>query len=378
MVSLKNYNIYELRNYLLESAITSAGTDPIKNSFLKYLSFFSDFEVNPTQFQRCAISGFDITSVLSLAELERLLGCSHFPENTPMQWVSDTWGLLGVKLASEKTGNTKIIEKFNSWILGFLPQRLKDGRLEGNEKAIAEYIAENKVHIPASSAALFLHYKNLIPIEDQFVKEDYISKFLKEFKESYSRQQSFADAIISVYVFDQINKESSVISPKSWRLEDLVEMLENIPNGLRRWTWETKSRTKNSEMIKWKIQNEYHVQNILYVILGAIFRDIVDEICVEKLGQKTPRIDLYLPSLNAIIEIKYKKDDKQKFQKFIDEIGSDVSLYRSDPKYKNCKFISFLWDSAKSTQEHQKFKEGILKISGVDGCVIISSPSFMN
>ena len=147
--------------------------------------------------------------------------------------------------------------------------------------------------------------------------------------------------------------------------------------GLKRWTWENTGRTKNADPVKWPIENEYHVQNLLYVLLAPIFEDVLDEVYLQPIGQKTPRIDLFLPSMHTIIEVKYRKDTKKTFPALIGEIAEDVSLYRSDPTYKDARIVSFLWDHTRSTQEHAKFREGILKIQGMDGCVVVCSPSMM-
>ncbi|HDS1579871.1 TPA: hypothetical protein QEL15_001950 [Stenotrophomonas maltophilia] len=99
---------------------------------------------------------------------------------------------------------------------------------------------------------------------------------------------------------------------------------------------------------------------------------------LQPVGQKNPRIDLYLPSLHTIIEVKCRKDAKKSFATLIGEIAEDASLYRADPKYKDARIISFLWDSTRATQEHAKFKEGVLGMNGVDGCVVTSAPSAVN
>ena len=169
-----------------------------------------------------------------------------------------------------------------------------------------------------------------------------------------------------------------MVPPKGWSLDDLLGFLEHIPVGLKRWTWEDAGRTRGAEPVKWQVENEYHVQNLLYVLLAPIFNDIADEVNLQPVGQKNPRIDLYLPSLHTIIEVKYRKDVKKSFPTLIGEIAEDASLYRADTKYKDARIVSFLWDRTRATQEHAKFKEGVLKIDGIDGCVVISAPSTMS
>lgn len=85
-----------------------------------------------------------------------------------------------------------------------------------------------------------------------------------------------------------------------------------------------------------------------------------------------------LPSLHTIIEVKYRKDTRKSFPALIGEIAEDASLYRIDEKYRDSRIISFLWDCTRATQEYTKFKESVLKIDGIDGCVVMSTPSIMN
>jgi REase_DpnII-MboI len=123
--------------------------------------------------------------------------------------------------------------------------------------------------------------------------------------------------------------------------------------------------------VKWHIENEYHVQNLLYVLLAPTSNDISDEVYLEPVGQKTPRVDLYIPELHTLVEVKYRKDTNKSFQSLIGEIGEDASLYRTDPKYRDARIVVFLWDHTRATQEHAKFKQGVRKI--VRGRALVST-----
>ena len=100
----------------------------------------------------------------------------------------------------------------------------------------------------------------------------------------------------------------------SFSLEDVSKLLKRVPAGLRRWTWEGKSRTQGGQPRQWCIENEYHVQNLLYFLLAAVFADIIEEEYTGSVGQKKPRVDLVIPSLKLVIEIKfwYRRDRPQK------------------------------------------------------------------
>ena len=183
---------------------------------------------------------------------------------------------------------------------------------------------------------------------------------------------------LMIYVFDQVNKDVAAVPPRGWSLDDLIEFLQHVPNGLKRWTWEEAGRTRGAKPVKWMVENEYHVQNLLYILLAPVFADIADEVNLQPVGQKNPRIDLYLPSLHTIIEVKFRKDGKKSFPALIGEIAEDASLYRADAKYQDARIVSFLWDCTRATQEHAKFREGVLMLNGINGCVVISAPSMMN
>lgn len=380
MVPVEHSNPYSLRNFILDEIKKVAAHDPLKQAFLVYLDLIApDASVPaPSQvYMRCAVSGLNATEK-NTSELARLLGQASYMDGTPMPWVSDIWSVLGIKWAVDNSGDTAMIPKFTCWVNDFLPKQIKEGRLSLHEKAIAEYILTNELSLSsASCVVLFLHYKGILPLQDQKQKEKCLNEFYADFKDLYKLHHSKLTLALFVYVFDAINRESAAVPPHMWGKEDIIQFLENLPIGLKRWTWEEKPRTKNSSAVKWMVENEYHVQNLLYIMLGPIFPDIADEVYTNPVGQKTPRIDIHLPSINTIIEVKYRKDSKKSFQDLIGEIAEDASLYRADARFRKCTLIFFLWDHTRSTQEHTKFKEGTLRIPEVDGCVVVCSPSLM-
>ncbi|MET1257408.1 hypothetical protein [Aliikangiella maris] len=383
MVSLVGHNIYELRDRLLEKAINNSEGDPLKLAFLMSLGFVSEDvftfdECSLSVYQKCSISGYKPCCLkASKEEYLRLLGQASKIDGVPRPWVSDIWGVLGIKFAADIIDDENIRKLFVNWIDDFLPERIASKRLDNYELSIAKYINGEESFLSSPCIALYLNYKNINVIEDYVTKKKYVKQFLDDFKGLYSADLTPIELALCVYVFDQINSEMSIVPPNAWSVNDIINFLEGIPTGLKRWTWEEKARTKGAEPRKWHIDNEYHVQNLLYVMLAPIFEDISDEENLESVGQKNPRVDLYLPSVHTIIEVKYRKNSNKSFSQFIGEIGEDISLYRSDPKYKNCQLICFLWDHTCSTQEHTKFKEGVLKMEGIQGCVVVNSPSVM-
>ena len=385
MVSVGKENSFELREYVGRKVLYGAIADPFKSCFLQFLGL-TDTHINPFEFeslslyQKCIVSGLQIhDQSVSRSDLSRLLGQASRIDSTPMPWVSDLIGVMSIKWLVDKEHDDDMEELFQSWIAGFMPQQIENGRLSGFESDIARYIRDSTSAVFTSATIpLFLHYRGICTLNEQRTRQELIAKFMVELRQHATNNTSLLTLALMAYCFDHASTDIALVPPNGWSLNDLVTFLERIPVGLKRWTWEKETgRTRNSNPVKWLIENEYHVQNLLYVLLGSIFDDIADEIYLQQVGQKSPRADLYLPSLHTLIEVKYRKDTNKRFPKLIGEVGEDASLYHADTKYKDARLVCFLWDHTRSTQEHPKFKEGVLKIQGIDACVVVSSPSFM-
>lgn len=374
MVSLES-NIYALREHIRSKVFSSSYGEAIKLPLLVYLGMSDNIlESNDNQdFIGCAIDGFNNIGYKS--KLVKLIGMSHEVEGTPMPWVSDIWGMFGVKLSVRSVKDTELDEAFVNWAKKFLLQRIKDKRLNIFEEALARFIINDLYDssYASSSIILFLNYKKLYKIED---KKPLIDSFYNEFKMAHEIESPLTLAVL-LYVFDKINEEHVLVPPNLWSFEDLIKYLKNIPLGLNSWTWEDKAKTKNSKIVKWEIENEYHVQNLLYVVLAPIFNDIQKELNVGKVGHNNPREDLYIPQIDTIIEVKYRKDKKKTFQMLTGELAEDLTLYKSEDKFKDSKIIAFLWDNLRSTEEHNTFYNGVMTMK-YDGCIVVSSPSFMD
>lgn len=384
MVPVAKENAYQLREHLHRKVIENADGDPFKSCFLNLLGLSRcgapaiDF-ATLSLYQGCAIAGLDVVSdTMPNQEVSRLLGQAAKIDSTPQPWVSDIFGVMAVKWLVARINDSRISREFENWT-GFLAQQVSCGHLNIFEKDVAAYIrAEDSAVYSSACIPLFFHYRKIRRIDDHQFRGSLINRFMREFLDQARGDAPTALVSLMLYVFDQVNQEIAIAPPKGWSLDDLLAFLERIPVGLKRWTWEDAPRTKGAEPVKWRVENEYHVQNLLYVLLAPIFNDIADEVYLEPVGQKTPRVDIYLPSLHTIIEVKYRKDVKKSFPTLIGEIAEDASLYHSDPKYKDARIVSFLWDCTRATQEHAKFKEGVLKLEGVDGCVVICAPSTMH
>ncbi len=164
--------------------------------------------------------------------------------------------------------------------------------------------------------------------------------------------------------------------PRRATVADVVQLLRGVPHALKRWPWEEKPRTSRAGAVaqRWDVQNEYHVQSLLWALLAPIFEDLEDEEYLHSIGHKHPRVDLAIPSLGLIIEVKFMRGGAQgDLAGVIGEVSSDTGLYLSVPSYFT-QIVAFVWDDSRSNDQHSELLAGLRKLRGVSDAVVVSRP----
>jgi hypothetical protein len=187
-------------------------------------------------------------------------------------------------------------------------------------------------------------------------------------------EQMVPEAVLLLKAFDSLMERT--LPTRLGRLDprDVLHVLEGVGRSFRRWSWETVPRTRRSAAARWEIENEYHVQNVLWAVLAPLFPDLNDEETLAPIGQKSPRVDLTIPSLGTVVEVKFMRITTS-FQDVIEEIAADASLYATDPRWTS--IIPFVWDDSRRMEEHQKLVAGLKQLPGVIGAVVVSRPGKM-
>lgn len=185
-----------------------------------------------------------------------------------------------------------------------------------------------------------------------------------------------ARASIRVAAIDWVRRDRPVCDLRTVTVADIGELLRRVPAGLKKWTWEDKPRTKTSPAPRqWHVENEYHVQNMLWLLLAPLFPDLIDEDSTPKVGPIQPRADVGVPSLRLIVEAKFMRaEDPPK--KMVEQIAQDASLYLV-PGSKYDKLIPFIWDDSRRTEHHEEMIRGLRQIANVVDAVIVPRPGSM-
>ena len=172
-------------------------------------------------------------------------------------------------------------------------------------------------------------------------------------------------------------REASTLRLGSTSVTDIARLLTRVSASMRRWAWDAAPLTPKSAAAHWDIENEYHVQDLLWVILSPVFPDLDDEEWLKSLGQHHPRADLAIPSLGVIIEVKFlRKGGKSVFSTVIQEVAADASTYLQEGSgYRH--LVAFVWDDEARTEEHAELRKGLMQIRGVEDAIVLSRPSKM-
>lgn len=184
-----------------------------------------------------------------------------------------------------------------------------------------------------------------------------------------------ARAAVLLVALDRLTVDSLPARLANIEVEDVCRIAQGLPRAMKRWAWDEKGKTPRSRPGRWEVENEYHLQSLLWAVFAPIFSDLDDEEYLKSLGQLQPRCDLAIPSLNLIIEAKYVRP-ATKFSKVIGEIAEDVTLYlRHGLHWRH--LVVVVWDDAARTEEHPEFIAALRDMDGIAGAVVIPRPSMM-
>jgi hypothetical protein len=148
-------------------------------------------------------------------------------------------------------------------------------------------------------------------------------------------------------------------------------VLRRFPAAMKRWRWDDPAEVQHP--IRWEVNSEREVQDIVWVLLRGVFDDLVDEEPLPRLGHSSYRSDFGIPRLGVLVEIKYVRSASA-FKKVEKEVIEDsVAYLRERTTYK--KIVVFIYDASASVQEHDVTAAALLDLEHVIDVVIVSRPS---
>ncbi|MFD1303681.1 PD-(D/E)XK nuclease domain-containing protein [Methylobacterium marchantiae] len=183
-----------------------------------------------------------------------------------------------------------------------------------------------------------------------------------------------AQTVLTLRAFNALCERNMPARLGRLEADDVVRVLQGVVRSFRHWTWEDRPRTRTSPTVRWDIEHEYHVQNLLWSVMAPLFPDLNAEEYTPPVGQKNPRMDLTVPSLRLVVEVKFVRPGAR-FADIIEEVAADASLYGADPKWEV--LIPFIWDDSRRSEEHATLVEGLRKLEMVHDAVVVQRPGKM-
>jgi hypothetical protein len=152
--------------------------------------------------------------------------------------------------------------------------------------------------------------------------------------------------------------------------DNVAAMLREFEDAMRRWRYD---RDDLRNPIRWEITSEREVQDILWLMLRPVYRDLVDEEALKKFGHSTYRADFGIPSLGLLIEVKYARSASD-FKEFEKQLAVDHAAYLLD-NHPYSEMIVFIYDESAARQEYGLTRAALMRLPGVVDVVIVSKPS---
>lgn len=297
-----------------------------------------------------------------------------------MHPVAHTGVLVGLLAVGDQEQLTKFATWFTSLNGRLRPLLPTDDVWRGDLLEMIERrsttAVEGRLALPVDSAAAALYVsKDLATATATDTSGDeFTARLMIRLRSAVYRDAE--QAALDLSAFRYLAQGSSGVNLRALSLDDVGLVLQRLPAGLRRWTWEDQKKTPNSTAQKWAVENEYHFQNLLYAVLAPVFHDLRDEEWLASVGQKKPRADLVIPSLHLVVEVKYWRV-KHPPQDLISQIAEDVGLYlkRGSP-YR--KVLPIVWDQGRRTEQYDYLVSGLNEIRDIVTPVVIAQPGFMS
>ncbi len=301
---------------------------------------------------------------------EHLSGRTFFADGRTPRFEVDSVALLGVALGASAA---EIPEAGVGWLEYLL--RRSSGTLQGDHwqcdlVEIARGIINEKHEVSISD-------KRLRTAFSETTSEDERQAAWAEMVVRCGAEDAVQVAVNRA-VFEECAASLAALPISGAGVAGLISILEGLAQSMSHWTYERNTRVKGVTPQQWEVDHEYHVQNLLWTLLRPVFADLVDEQSLPKVGHKTPRYDLGVPSLGTIIEVKFmRKAGTAACRKTTEEIAADRSLYLGSATGYS-RLIAFIWDECRQTEEYQTLKRGLEGMEGIEKVVILPRPSSMD
>lgn len=314
---------------LRESLLVDCQIDRLAYLYLRHDGDTSSFVGEFAGEEEIAAKGFKNETVDS-EEIERLL---IKPPLKGLSFDSNPYKLIGIYLASKERISKLLSEKFKN-------MTIRNKYLIS--KFVPEYVPELVRDLTSNSSVKNNSYYALLSYIYSVGEVENIDELVSELVIESSD-------IIDLILLEDINKFQTSytinnITPKVL----IVSILNNFVNAIKKINGQRRKDHRSFE-----INDEYDVQDVLYVILKAVFPTLKEEDPTPRVGAKANRIDLVLREESIMIEVKMIKQSDTNERDFIEQLKQDIQSYYAGNWTST--LICFVYDPFHKTKDKQNF-----------------------
>lgn len=272
---------------------------------------------------------------LSIALAEAELQQINKPAYKGVDITSTIFKLIGAYLAAPSLLQRRIAQKFEETTLRnqFLISRcVPDFR-----QAFRERISQTK----SEEAWLFQLIEGFVKVEQS--NSSKIAAYLENSSDSIDLM--VLEELMQTLI--QLQTPHNLINNKSV-YETIIGILNNFHNASKKI-----NLTRRKEHQSFAINDEYDVQDLLYVILKSIFPNLKEEDPTPRVGIKSNKIDLILREDGILIEVKMIKHSDSNEKEFVEQLKNDIQSYRNSHWLRH--LIFFVYDPFGKTKDAHNF-----------------------
>ncbi|WP_281637024.1 hypothetical protein [Flavobacterium marginilacus] len=287
------------------------------------------FELSPEE--EIALIGYKKESI----EIAKVISLVSKPSIKGISATSNIYKFSGLYLSAKSELSQQLNEKYQQ---GDLKQKYFLSKIEPSLQS------------QLSKEVLGLHNNSLAIL----IKTVFDVNLLKETELNIALQNIMLGSDIDVQLQILLEDiEGTLIQTKfvNKNADEMVrDVLNNFSNAIQKIISGRRLNHPN-----FKIEDEYDVQDVLYVILKSIFPNLRDEDPISKVGGKSTKIDLILREEKILIEVKMIKAKDSNETHFIEQLKVDFESYHE------CKWLRklfcFVYDPYKKTRDISNFND---------------------
>ena len=299
-----------------------------------YVQFFEElsnhsFELTPEE--EVALIGYknepiDVSKVVSIVSKAPIKGISA---------TSNVYKFSGLYLSAKKELTRQLKEKYQQ---SDLKQKYFLSKIEPSLKT---QLSKDVLELQNQPLAVLIR----TVLDENSVSEVELTTVLQSFT-----SENDIDVQLQILLEDIEKTLLKVMFVNKSSDEVVRDILNNFSNAIQKII-----NGRRSNHPDFKIEDEYDVQDILYVILKSIFPNLRDEDPISKVGAKSTKIDLIIREEKILIEVKMIKTKDLNETHFIEQLKVDFESYHE------CKWLRklfcFVYDPYKKTRDISNFND---------------------